>query len=205
MKKIINGKRYDTETAKELNYWANHGNRRDFSWCKETLFQKKTGEFFLYGEGGPMSRYAERVDNSGWAGGEDLIPLTWEEARKWAEEKLTADEYEEIFGEVSEDDSKVIVTLSLPAHAAARLKKIAARTNQNQSDLIASLIMNDAAYTVFITGGKDDGKEIGWFEDEMDAIKFANAYMDENEDKLDPVCGGVCVRNNRTEEIVENW
>lgn len=140
MKKIINGKRYDTNTAKELNYWANTGNRRDFSWCKETLYQKKTGEFFLYGEGGPMSRYAERVDNNGWTGGEAITPLSFESARKWAEEKLTADEYEEIFGEVSEDESKVFLTLSLPASTVAKLKMIAAKTGKTQSDIVASLI-----------------------------------------------------------------
>lgn len=202
MKKIINQKRYDTETAKSCGSWGNDYSKRDFQWCEETLYQKKTGEFFLYGEGGPMSKYAERVGNSGWSSGERLMPLTYDEARQWAEEKLSVDEYEEIFGEVTEDGSKVTVTLSLPAHAVAQLKKMSSRTGQTQSDLIAGLIMHDVRYTVFITGGKEDGKEIGWFDSDREAEKFAEEYWKQHEDELDPCWGGVSVTDNKTGEIV---
>ncbi len=41
MKKIINGKKYDTETATRLADWNNGG------YCKETLYQKHTGEYFM--------------------------------------------------------------------------------------------------------------------------------------------------------------
>ena len=58
MKKIINGKKYDTDTAQELASWDNGGGWRDFHHCEETLYRKKTGEFFLFGEGGPMTKYA---------------------------------------------------------------------------------------------------------------------------------------------------
>ena len=50
MKKIIKGKVYDTDTARELASWANGGNWRDFSHLEETLYRKKTGEYFLHGE-----------------------------------------------------------------------------------------------------------------------------------------------------------
>ena len=49
-----------------------------------------------------MSKYAQHIDQNSWSGGEDIIPLTESEARKWAERHCTADEYEEIFGEVEE-------------------------------------------------------------------------------------------------------
>ena len=57
MNKRINGKRYDTETAKEVGCvsWGAVG---DFRHSSETLYRKSTGEFFLYGEGGPLSEYA---------------------------------------------------------------------------------------------------------------------------------------------------
>lgn len=58
MKKIINGKVYDTETAKILGTWSSPVFVTDFSYYTETLHQKRTGEFFLFGEGGPMSKYA---------------------------------------------------------------------------------------------------------------------------------------------------
>ncbi len=48
MKKIINGKRYDTETAKLIGS-DGYSNPSDFNYWSEDLYQKKTGEFFLYG------------------------------------------------------------------------------------------------------------------------------------------------------------
>lgn len=101
MKKIINGKKYDTETATEVgSYWNYRGNT-DFSHVYEVLYRKKTGEFFLYGEGGPNTRYRQCY-GSGYGSGEKIIPYTREEAMEWAEENLDAEEYEEIFGEVEE-------------------------------------------------------------------------------------------------------
>ena len=69
MKKIINGKKYNTETAKEVGYRSSGGSTSDFSYWCQTLYRKRTGEFFLYGEGGPMTSYARSCgDNSwGWA------------------------------------------------------------------------------------------------------------------------------------------
>ena len=67
MKKIINGKLYDTDTAKEMGTGCASCSPRDFHYYSETLYRKRTGEYFLYGEGGPASRYAERVDNNMWS------------------------------------------------------------------------------------------------------------------------------------------
>lgn len=101
MKKIINGKKYDTATATEVAFACNGLSSRDFGHWSETLYRKKTGELFLYGEGGPASKYAERCPD-GWYGGEEIFPLGEEAAKKWAEKHLGGDEYETIFGEVDE-------------------------------------------------------------------------------------------------------
>jgi hypothetical protein len=101
MKKIINGKRYDTDTAKILGS-AGYSHPGDFSYWYEALYRKKTGEFFLHGVGGAMSRYARRIGLDEWTGGEEIRPLSPEEARKWIEKNLDVEEYEEIFGEVEE-------------------------------------------------------------------------------------------------------
>ena len=100
MKKIINGKKYDTETATNVAMWDNE-RYRDFAHCREELYRKRTGEYFLHGPGGPMSKY-RKSDGNTTSGGEDIIPLTYDEAKEWGEKKLTADEYEEVFGEVEE-------------------------------------------------------------------------------------------------------
>ena len=101
MKQIINGKKYDTETAKKVGSWSNGYSYSDFSSCTEELYRKRTGEYFLYGIGGPMSKYSQSYGNT-TSGGSQIIPMAEAEARTWAEEHLDGDEYEEIFGEVEE-------------------------------------------------------------------------------------------------------
>lgn len=101
MKKIINGKKYDTETATQMGKWWNGYSRSDFCFCAETLYRKRTGEFFLFGDGGAKTRWAQ-ADGDGLCGGEGIKPLTEAEAREWTERHMGADEYESIFGVVEE-------------------------------------------------------------------------------------------------------
>lgn len=140
MKKIINNKVYDTETAKELGFWQNTGDSRDFNWICETLYRKKTGEFFLHGEGGPMTKYAEAVGCNSWSGGARIMPITFAEARAWAEEHLTGDEYEAIFGAVTEDDSRLQVCYSLSAATVETIKRRAAEMGITASAYIDQLV-----------------------------------------------------------------
>ena len=102
MVKIINGKKYSTETAERVGFYSNSPGRNDFHWVEESLFKKRTGEFFLFCEGGPASIYCTWIDSHNRTSGDRIIPMTFEEARRWAEEHLEAEEYEEIFGEVEE-------------------------------------------------------------------------------------------------------
>jgi len=139
MKKIINKKLYDTETAKELAVWDNDYYPNDFNYAVERLYRKRTGEYFLCGSGGPMSQYAERC-GSGWTGGREITPLTYEEAREWAEEKLDADEYAEIFGMPDEgDDSKTVLTITLPTTKAAALRQAAEKAGMSIGAYIDSI------------------------------------------------------------------
>ena len=124
MKKIINGKRYDTDTAKKIAEWDNGHYGNDFNRCSETLYRKNTGEFFLYGRGGARSRYASYADGS-VSGGEQIIVLTYAEAKEWAEEHLDGDEYENIFGEVVEDDTDTVFCVRLPASTVEKVRRAA--------------------------------------------------------------------------------
>ncbi len=101
MKQIINRKMYNTETASEIDYHSNGYYTNDFNYICETLYKKKTGEFFLYGEGGPNTEYAERCCD-GWCGGEKITPLTEDEAKDWLEKNSDGDTYIEVFGEPEE-------------------------------------------------------------------------------------------------------
>ena len=139
MKKIIKNKVYDTATAKKLGEWDNGHYYNDFAYCGEALYQKKTGEFFIYGEGGALSKYAERCGND-TCGSEVITPVSYDRAREWAEKKLDADEYISIFGEPQEDDSRQSVNISLSAQKAAQLKQAAAKAGMTVSAYVESLI-----------------------------------------------------------------
>lgn len=98
MKRIINSKLYNTETALKIGGWNNGYPWSDFRCEYERLYKKKTGEYFLFVEGGPLSEYRSSVSGGGWTYGEDIIPLSLDEAKGWAEEKLDVDEYTNEFG-----------------------------------------------------------------------------------------------------------
>ena len=138
MKKIINNKVYDTETAKKLGSWWN--GQDGFGEIAEGLYRKKTGEFFLHGRGGANTQYAEPAGTNWWSGGSRIMPMTFSEARAWAEEHLDGDEYEQIFGDVPEDESRVQVCYSLSAAAVETIKRRAAEAGISASAYIESLV-----------------------------------------------------------------
>ena len=141
MKKIINGKLYDTDTAKCVGAWSNNRSRRDFSSCDETLYRKRTGEFFLHGEGGPMTKYAQSCGDNTWSGGEEIIPLSAEKARAWAEEKLDADDYGEIFGMPDEGtDEKETLCIQLHADLMAKLRAGASEAGISLTAYVESVL-----------------------------------------------------------------
>lgn len=141
MKRIINQKRYDTDKAVKVGEYWNGLSKSDFGYIIETLYRKRTGEFFLHGQGGANTKYAKAVGTNCWQGDERLMPLEFDTARKWAEEHLDADQYEEIFGAVTEDDSRKVVTLSLTMTAIEKLKKESSKLGMTQSDIVDMLIM----------------------------------------------------------------
>ena len=139
MKKIINGKRYDTETARLVGADGS-GEYGSLYWWEETLYRKSTGEFFIHGEGGAGSKYARAIGGSGWDIGERLMPLTLEEAQKWAEEHLDSDQYEKIFGEVDEAGEKKSVLFSLSAGTIEKIARLAAAQGISKSAVIEALV-----------------------------------------------------------------
>lgn len=101
MKMIINGKRYDTETATLMASYDNGLSRRDFRFLSEELYKKKTGEFFLYGNGGALTYCCRKCCDGTYCNGETIVPLSFEEAKEWVERQAN-EKYEEIFGECEE-------------------------------------------------------------------------------------------------------
>lgn len=142
MKKIINGKRYNTESAHfcgDREYGSTDQDR-----VYEALFQKRTGEFFLYGAGGAWSKYAKEVSLNNWLDGEEIIPLTEEEAKEWAKTYLWGDEYQEfqnlITVKTHDDTGKKIQSFSLSGDVIAKLTKLSREHKMSRSKIIEDLV-----------------------------------------------------------------
>ncbi len=136
MKKIISNKVYDTSTAKWIAA-ADLGEPGSLDYAREVLYQKKTGEYFLHGEGGPRTKYAHATDNNGWAGGEKILPLTYQAAQQWVRENLSEDEAQKLQA-VPEDD--VRINAVLPAGTAAKLRRMASEQETSLTAILIDLI-----------------------------------------------------------------
>lgn len=85
MKKIINGKRYDTDTAIEFVRLPCTAHGGDFGWHDTRLYRTRNGRWFLAGEGNAASRWARPVGNNASGPGHGIQPITEDEAREWLE------------------------------------------------------------------------------------------------------------------------
>lgn len=135
MKKIINKKLYDTSTATCIAEYSNPVSVSDFSFYRETLYRKRTGEYFIHGEGGALSRYASR-DYDGMTWGEDILPLTYDTARDWAEHHMDVDAYQDEFGPAAEDDSRTVMSLSVRADTADMVRRAAGAAGCSISEYV---------------------------------------------------------------------
>ena len=131
MKKIIKGKLYDTETAKQVGRYDNGKYTNDFGYFSEDLYQKRTGEFFIDGYGGAFTKYD---------GIEKITPISYTEAQEWAEEHLDGDDYIEIFGEPEEDTSKRTISLSLTESTISKIKQGASKAGVSMSEYIEQML-----------------------------------------------------------------
>lgn len=101
MKKIIDGKLYDTEKAAVVARWSSHHGRGDFFYVEEALMKTEKGAYFVHGVGGPQT-YLAKPDGNGYTGGEDIFVKTTGAAKKWLSEKQLIEEYETEFGPLEE-------------------------------------------------------------------------------------------------------
>ena len=133
MKKVIQNRVYDTETAELVASY--HDNT-----CAERLYRKRTGEFFLHGRGNSDSDDYAVWKGNRVSGSERIKPLTPKLAMAWAAKHLNRQQYDDIFGAVA-DDRKITISLSLPVGAVNTLKNAAAEQGRTASALIAEMIL----------------------------------------------------------------
>lgn len=101
MRKIINERLYDTETAEEIGSWGT-GVPFEEDYESHALYRKGNGEFFILSEFSDESRVWAYVR-------QDRLDTSWQiervsdlDARRLVAERLDADIYEELFGLPSE-------------------------------------------------------------------------------------------------------
>ena len=103
MIRVVNGKRYNTETAERVACASNGAYYSDFNYWSEDLYLTKKGSWFLHGEGGGLTSYAKILPDGSRTGGESIRPMTRAAARAWLEENDETDALDEKFGEEIED------------------------------------------------------------------------------------------------------
>lgn len=105
MQRVINRKRYDTETATQVcDVSDGNYSRRDFKFDDTYLYRTKAGNWFIAGQGGPMSRWARSLgQGNGWSSGSGIRPLEPAEARELLEQHNHLGALEEYFSNDIED------------------------------------------------------------------------------------------------------
>lgn len=85
MRSKINGRTYNTETAKLIQRRENGISITEGGFERETLYRSRTGRYFLRAVGGPHSRHADTsMFSPMW--GDRIIALSEAEAQAWAAE-----------------------------------------------------------------------------------------------------------------------
>ena len=127
VKRIIDGKTYNTETATQLASWSSASDPATANQQYEhggVLYQTRFGAYFVV-------QYDESQDP--WDGNyEKLIPLDPEQALRWAEKHCSADDVEAIFGEMPEaGEAEAKLTLRMPDVLRKRLVALAEARKQS--------------------------------------------------------------------------
>lgn len=140
MKKIIQGKLCDTETAKELGSYS-FSYPSQFDWYRETLYRTKSGTYFLHGEGNAASPYAYACPTGGFDPGEKIRVLEPDDAKAWAEDKLDADDYLKVFGD-PEETSTVQICVAIPTEVKKHMEELKATTGMTFGEIVETAVMH---------------------------------------------------------------
>ena len=97
MKRIINGKIYNTDTATFIGN-RQHANQGDFHYEDTDLYRTPKGAFFVQGTGGAYSRWSRPCGSNGTSGGHGIQAMTAIEALAWCEDSgIDADTIAQFF------------------------------------------------------------------------------------------------------------
>ncbi len=100
MLRIINGKRYNTETAIDVLALElpRVDSRSDFRWEDTEMYLTKKGQWFLAGQGNAMSRWARQSGSNTYGPGSGIQLISPDEARSILEDHGQTELIEQYFG-----------------------------------------------------------------------------------------------------------
>ncbi|MFO0802654.1 MAG: hypothetical protein U0791_05970 [Gemmataceae bacterium] len=82
-KYILEGRVYDEDDAELVHEYESRHPQTDLRWVRESLYKTQSGRFFVTGEGGSNSHFAETEDEQWWSPGEGGYLLSDAEALEW--------------------------------------------------------------------------------------------------------------------------
>ncbi|MCL2757320.1 MAG: hypothetical protein FWD43_04485 [Coriobacteriia bacterium] len=127
---VIKNRVYDTATAKAIAEYK-HGS------ITQTLYRKKTGEYFAHFYDSSAHDDDRRA---GWAGKDKIAPYDFETAKIWAELYLGEEKRDELFKGVVSSEETVVMTVKIKKPAAAKLRKLQSETGESVSQLFEKAI-----------------------------------------------------------------
>lgn len=136
----LDNKFYDIEKATPLftvkkTFGEKYGENPDDDWT-ETLYKKKSGEYFVLGQGGKNSPY-NKIEDGKEVGGfryEIWLQSNYNSARNWVHSNCP-EKLEEIFME-NKDDKQKVTSLTLSPKARLNLKRKAREQNKSISEIV---------------------------------------------------------------------
>lgn len=186
MRKHINNKLYDTNTAKCIGVYETDSSisKTDIRYLKFALYKKRTGEYFSCTEHSSSTVFE---------------PLEYEQARTLAQKYFSNSEYSSEF-EKKVENGKSILNISLSAQTRAKLEKIQANRKKSLSTLISELIEKETQVPIlFKQFGIDDLENAECYvfcveTDEDDSPFYTDSFKEavstylEYSDRLDSDC-----------------
>jgi hypothetical protein len=120
MRTVIKNKVYDTTTAAWIADYTHSG-------VTETLYRKKTGEYFAHF----FNERAEDTDKAGWRGKEKVVPYDFDTARAWGELRLDKARYKELFGGDTGESGSTVVSIRVSRATLAKMRKAQSETGES--------------------------------------------------------------------------
>ena len=128
MKKVIKGKKLDTQTAKIVGT-AMIDDDKDIV---ETLYRTKSATYFIHNVYSKSTTGKLEV-------GEDIYLVSADEAKMWAKKWLTQSEYDSFFGDI-DSDKTVTITINISAKAYKTLKCEKELTGDTYGEIISDAL-----------------------------------------------------------------